>query len=82
MQAAALVASGQCRHVLVVTGDNRLTGLSRDGAVAALVEGIAESAALDGFVDGPQTAYRAFDSYVARTLYNRALVRARQGSSS
>ncbi len=38
MQAAALVASGQCRHVLVVTGDNRLTGLSRDGAVAALAE--------------------------------------------
>ncbi len=38
MQAAALVASGQCNHVLVVTGDNRLTGLSRDGAVAALVD--------------------------------------------
>ena len=38
MQAAALVASGQCQHVLVVTGDNRLTGLSRDGAVAALSE--------------------------------------------
>lgn len=38
MQAAALVASGQCRHVLCVTGDNRLTGLSRDGAVAALSE--------------------------------------------
>ena len=38
MQAAALVASGQCRHVLCVTGDNRLTGLSRDGAVAILSE--------------------------------------------
>jgi acetyl-CoA acetyltransferase len=38
MQAAALVAAGQCRHVLCVTGDNRLTGLSRDGAVAALAE--------------------------------------------
>lgn len=38
MQAAALVASGQCRHVLAVTGDNRLTGMSRDGAVAALAE--------------------------------------------
>lgn len=38
MQAAAMVASGQCRHVLVVTGDNRLTGMSRDGAVAALSE--------------------------------------------
>lgn len=38
MQAAALVASGQCRHVLCVTGDNRASGLSRDGAVAALAE--------------------------------------------
>lgn len=38
MQAAALVASGQCQHVLVVTGDNRLSGLSRDGAVAVLSE--------------------------------------------
>ncbi|MGE3594133.1 MAG: thiolase family protein [Dehalococcoidia bacterium] len=35
-QAASLVASGQCRHVLLVTGDNRLSGLSRDGAVSAL----------------------------------------------
>lgn len=35
-QAAALVESGACRHVLCVTGDNRLTGMSRDGAVAAL----------------------------------------------
>jgi acetyl-CoA acetyltransferase len=38
MQAAALVASGQCRHVLAVTGDNRLSGMSRDGAVAALAD--------------------------------------------
>lgn len=36
MQAAALVMAGYCRHVLVVAGDNRATGLSRDGAVAAL----------------------------------------------
>lgn len=38
MEAAALVASGACRNVLVVTGDNRLTGLSRDGAVKSLSE--------------------------------------------
>ena len=38
MQAAALVASGRCRHVLVVTGDNRLSGMSRDAAVQALSE--------------------------------------------
>lgn len=37
-QAAALVEAGVCRHVLVVAGDNRLTGLSRDGAVATLAE--------------------------------------------
>ena len=34
--AAALVESGACRHVLCVTGDNRLTGMTRNGAVAAL----------------------------------------------
>jgi acetyl-CoA acetyltransferase len=38
MEAASLVTSGACKHVLVVTGDNRLTGLSRDGAVKALSE--------------------------------------------
>lgn len=38
MQAGALVSSGLCRHVLVVCGDNRLTGLSRDGAIAALAQ--------------------------------------------
>lgn len=38
MQAMALVQSGQCRHVLVVCGDNRMTGMSRDAAVAALSE--------------------------------------------
>lgn len=38
MQAAMLVATGVCRHVLAVTGDNRLSGMSRDGAVAALAE--------------------------------------------
>jgi acetyl-CoA acetyltransferase len=36
LEAALLVESGRCRHVLVVMGDNRLTGMSRDGAVAAL----------------------------------------------
>ena len=38
MQAAALVASGQCRHVLAITGDNRITGMSRDQAIAALAQ--------------------------------------------
>ncbi|MCG2635124.1 MAG: thiolase family protein [Gammaproteobacteria bacterium] len=36
MNAAALVKAGVCRHVLVVTGDNRQTGLTREAAFAAL----------------------------------------------
>jgi acetyl-CoA acetyltransferase len=38
MLAAALVEAGLCRHVLVVTGDNRLTGLPPGGAVAMLAQ--------------------------------------------
>jgi len=38
MLAAALVETGKCRHVLVVTGDNRLTGLPPGGAVAMLAQ--------------------------------------------
>ncbi len=38
MQAAALVLAGTCRHVLVVTGENRLSGLKRDSAVASLAD--------------------------------------------
>jgi len=37
MQAAALIEAGYCRHVLVVTGDNRLSGM-RGNAVQALAE--------------------------------------------
>lgn len=36
MQAAALVAAGFCRHVLIATGDNRLTGMSRDSTINAI----------------------------------------------
>tara|TARA_R100000005_G_scaffold38740_3_gene18149 strand:+ start:31265 stop:32416 length:1152 start_codon:yes stop_codon:yes gene_type:complete len=38
MQAAALVESGMCKHVLVVTGDNRMTGMPKGGAVATLAK--------------------------------------------
>jgi len=38
MQAAALVESGMCKHVLIVTGDNRVTGMPSGGAVATLAE--------------------------------------------
>jgi len=38
MQAAMMVSNKACRNILVVCGDNRLSGLSRDGAVAALAQ--------------------------------------------
>jgi len=38
MNAAALIEAGVCRHVLCITGDNRLTGMSRDAAVATLAK--------------------------------------------
>lgn len=38
MLAAALVEAKTCRHVLVVTGDNRLTGLPPGGAAAMLAQ--------------------------------------------
>lgn len=38
MQAAALVESGVCRHVLCVAGDARATGMTRDKVVSALAE--------------------------------------------
>jgi acetyl-CoA acetyltransferase len=38
MLAHRLVESGQCRHVLVVAGDNRLSGQGRDSAVAMLAQ--------------------------------------------
>ncbi|MFT4011831.1 MAG: thiolase family protein [Paracoccus sp. (in: a-proteobacteria)] len=38
MHAAALIKAGAARHVLAVTGDNRLSGMSRDAAVSKLAE--------------------------------------------
>ncbi len=38
MQAAALVQAGLCRNVLVVAGDNRLSGMTRDQAISALAD--------------------------------------------
>ncbi len=38
LHAAALVRAGVARHVLLVTGDNRLTGMTRDAAVSKLAE--------------------------------------------
>ncbi|MDB5713997.1 MAG: hypothetical protein JWO15_1394 [Sphingomonadales bacterium] len=38
MNAARLVETGRYRNILLVTGDNRLSGMSRDGAVAGLAD--------------------------------------------
>lgn len=38
MLAADLVRAGRCRHVLVVAGENRLTGATRDGAMQTLAQ--------------------------------------------
>lgn len=41
-------------------------------AAGILADAVAESAALDGLVDGGGVVYRAFDSYASRVLYNVA----------
>jgi acetyl-CoA acetyltransferase len=38
MTARALVENGTCRHILLVTGDNRLTGMPPGGALGALTQ--------------------------------------------
>lgn len=59
-----LVALGRARAL--ATADS-------EAAVRVLMDAVGEAAALDGYVDGPNAAYRSFDSYASRTLYNRAL---------
>lgn len=86
LMAALAAGSLDARDQNVVVGrylgeDRCLVALGRAKALAehdlgqavdVLIDAVAEAAALDGFVDGSSTAYRAFDSYVARVLYNRA----------
>ena len=49
MLAADLVRAGRCRHVLVVAGENRLSGQSRDSAIQTLAQvGDAESEVPNG----------------------------------
>ncbi|NCV39734.1 MAG: thiolase family protein [Betaproteobacteria bacterium] len=38
MLAGDLIKAGRCRHVLVIAGENRLSGMSRDAAIAALAQ--------------------------------------------
>lgn len=86
LMAALAAGSLDARDQNVVVGrylgeDRCLVALGRAKALAehdlgqavdVLIDAVAEAAALDGFVDGSSTVYRAFDSYVARVLYNRA----------
>lgn len=58
---------------LAALGRARALSESNPGAaVQVLMDAVGEAAALDGFVDGSTTVYRAFDSYASRVLYNRA----------
>lgn len=51
-------------------------------AVTVLIDAVAEAAALDGYIDGTTTVYRAFESYAARVCYARALQAELQKSPS
>ena len=70
---------GEDRCLVALGRARALAADDPDRAVEVLVDAVAETTGLDGFVDGAQTAYRSFDSYAARLLYNRALRRARAG---
>lgn len=60
---------------LVALGRARvLSANDQEAAVRVLMDAVNEAAALDGFVDGVGTVYRAFDSYASRVLYNRARI--------
>lgn len=63
---------GEDRCLAALRQVRALDDRSWSEAVSLLTGVIAEADALDGFVDGPSTVYRSFDSYVARILYNRA----------
>jgi hypothetical protein len=84
MLARELVSSGRCRNILVVAGENRLSGQSRDSAIQTLAqvdrergsepEPGAQSFALHGVEhrrqvqSGLRQAFRGLD---ARTRSNR-----------
>ncbi len=63
---------GEDRCLVALGRAKSLVDQDPSAAVAALIDGVREASALDGFVDGAQTVFRAFDSYSSRVLYNRA----------
>ena len=61
---------GEDRCLVALGRAHSLAETDPAAAVEALIGAIAEAQLLDGFADGSQEAYRAFDSYSARVLYN------------
>lgn len=76
---SALIGPDRCARAL-----ERAQALAqKDPAEACrvLTDALTEAAMLDGFVDGSQVVYRAFDSYASRVLYNQMLVAAREDAA-
>ena len=61
---------GEDRCLVALGRAHSLAETDPAAAVEALIGAIAEAQLLDGFADGSQEVYRAFDSYSARVLYN------------
>ena len=61
---------GEDRCLVALGRAHSLAETNPAAAVEALTGAIAEAQLLDGFADGSQEVYRAFDSYSARVLYN------------
>ena len=61
---------GEDRCLVALGRAHSLAEADPAAAVEALTGAIAEAQLLDGFADGSQEVYRAFDSYSARVLYN------------
>lgn len=67
---SCFLGEDRCRAALVHA--STLAQSDPEEALGVLMDAVAESALLDGFVDGATTVYRSFDTYLARVLYERA----------
>lgn len=63
---------GEDRCLAALGRAQKLAARDTDQAVDILIDAVSEARALDGFIDSDTTVFRAFDSYMARVLYNRA----------
>ena len=69
---------GEDRCLVALGHARTLSESDPAAAVEELIGAVAEASALDGFVDGPCTAWRYFDSYASRVCYNQAVALARE----